>query len=573
MPWSVAKPPSVAKNWTTAEKKKCVTAANAVLADGGSEEDAIFACIRAAGKSKKQSGVGMARQKDVAAQQDRSRRYSITIREDGNFKPPAELPDSEWGDPVNYYFPVTDKKSAKQAQADFADIAEDTYKGRSLFIIRGRINRLARKYGVGPILNEEPDAVTLSDTKYEGTHRFYAVMQMPEIEEETDPHYGLVRIPAARNTVLQHPWWGAIYLDDDLFQSFIDNWSTNLIGFDLSIDADHDTSSGALAWVKDVTYDGEKFELWVDPTSLGYGQLGDVWRYASIEFLENYRDPETGADYGPTLMGCAATNRPFVHRQNAISVLSSSSPGCTDLECSLITNSVQGVGEMTTEVLFDGADEEGIVDGGQEGPGNDDLDDIQAQAAMLNQPEPTPATEPAEAQEPEPTQPVTPQPSQPVQARQFSDQDVAAILAQNAKLLARDRERTIAEACEKALARGVAPAVVEVARQVLSATEPLAEATISLSVPADGQATNKVVNLFGAVAELLNLVPGRISDPALSYQFQAEEPTTEPIPDNPYLNREIETVEEAEEAARNRRKELGIRYDRNIPGATGAVEM
>jgi len=52
MPWSDEDPPSVAKNWTSEEKHKCVTAANAVLADGGSDQDAIFACIAAAGKSK-----------------------------------------------------------------------------------------------------------------------------------------------------------------------------------------------------------------------------------------------------------------------------------------------------------------------------------------------------------------------------------------------------------------------------------------------------------------------------------------------------------------------------------------
>lgn len=53
MPWTVESPPPPAKNWTEAEKKKCVKAGNSVLADGGSEQDAIFACIRAAGKSTK----------------------------------------------------------------------------------------------------------------------------------------------------------------------------------------------------------------------------------------------------------------------------------------------------------------------------------------------------------------------------------------------------------------------------------------------------------------------------------------------------------------------------------------
>ena len=56
MPWTVKNPPSCAKNWTESEKKKCVIAANAVLREGGTEQDAIFACIRNAGKTEHPGG-------------------------------------------------------------------------------------------------------------------------------------------------------------------------------------------------------------------------------------------------------------------------------------------------------------------------------------------------------------------------------------------------------------------------------------------------------------------------------------------------------------------------------------
>jgi hypothetical protein len=54
MPWTVQKPPKVALNWSESERRRCVAAANAVLAEGGdnAEERAIFACIHAAGRSK-----------------------------------------------------------------------------------------------------------------------------------------------------------------------------------------------------------------------------------------------------------------------------------------------------------------------------------------------------------------------------------------------------------------------------------------------------------------------------------------------------------------------------------------
>lgn len=46
MPYSYPdKIPNPAKNWSASRQKKCINAANAVLNNGGSEEDAIFACL------------------------------------------------------------------------------------------------------------------------------------------------------------------------------------------------------------------------------------------------------------------------------------------------------------------------------------------------------------------------------------------------------------------------------------------------------------------------------------------------------------------------------------------------
>ena len=56
MPWSVQDPPKCALNWTDEEKGKCVEAANAVLRDGGSDEDAIRACIKYAGRTEHPGG-------------------------------------------------------------------------------------------------------------------------------------------------------------------------------------------------------------------------------------------------------------------------------------------------------------------------------------------------------------------------------------------------------------------------------------------------------------------------------------------------------------------------------------
>lgn len=61
MPWTLQNPPPPAKNWSEAQKRRCVAAANAVLTETGDERKAVFACIHAAGKSqRKQDGYSLA---------------------------------------------------------------------------------------------------------------------------------------------------------------------------------------------------------------------------------------------------------------------------------------------------------------------------------------------------------------------------------------------------------------------------------------------------------------------------------------------------------------------------------
>lgn len=57
MPWTIEDPPSppVGEDWQKDEIQACVSAANAVLEDGGDEGEAIQACIAAAGRSAKTS--------------------------------------------------------------------------------------------------------------------------------------------------------------------------------------------------------------------------------------------------------------------------------------------------------------------------------------------------------------------------------------------------------------------------------------------------------------------------------------------------------------------------------------
>jgi len=49
MPWTKDNPPAVAKNWTPEQQARCVSAANAALENDATDQQAILACISAAG--------------------------------------------------------------------------------------------------------------------------------------------------------------------------------------------------------------------------------------------------------------------------------------------------------------------------------------------------------------------------------------------------------------------------------------------------------------------------------------------------------------------------------------------
>lgn len=566
MPWTKSNPPSVAKNWTDTEKEKCVAAANGALQDGGSDEEAIFACIHAAGKSKKKGGKNnMAKASpEQVAQQGRSKRYGIAIREDGHLTKPGEwssLSDSQFGDPVNFLYPIADKTHAASAKSYF-DQHKGKYDRDSRGRVRARINRLCRKYGVDPIGDVKNSAPNAPNGLYLVGEIQLASPDLPE----DDPHYGLMRIPAARSAVFNHPWWGDIYLDQDLFESFVDNWSSNVVGHDLAVDPDHDTHQGALAWVRDIEInDAKGFDLWVDPTSAGKEVLGDVWRYASIEYTNNFVDQETGIEYGPTLLGCGATNRPFVHRQDAIQILSEDvlRQAGPQPDASYILLSQMEVQprmeDQLTEVLFD--DTDGIEDGNSQ-----ETNELVNEAMQFSgRAEPAVAAEEVSA----PAAPQAPQPvthSQPAPANiDLGGQVVTAaqvqeLMRQNAALLRDAHLNRVEKAGETALARGVAPVVVGLAKQILLAANPQASATIKMSVPAeDGTQVAKTLNLFDAVVELLSQIPGRITEMPLSYQYGETVANRGPVGANPYAGEDEMTPEEAEAWANARRSQLNIR--------------
>jgi len=131
------------------------------------------------------------------------------------------------------------------------------------------------------------------------------------------------QIPILRKSKFKHPWYGEMSFDDAFFTALINNFYANTLGFELSIDVAHEPDLGAVGWVKDLKYDKDVLTLMVQmlPTGLELIRT-EKFKYASMSLDAAYVDSETDQGFGPVLMGAALTNRPFIHRQEQVALLS-----------------------------------------------------------------------------------------------------------------------------------------------------------------------------------------------------------------------------------------------------------
>ncbi len=95
----------------------------------------------------------MVTEKDREAQKERSKKYGISIREDGHITKPSEwsdVPDDEWLDPVNYAYPVPDAEHVRAAAVYWGrGRNREKYSEEDQKIIEKRLQRFKKKYGIG----------------------------------------------------------------------------------------------------------------------------------------------------------------------------------------------------------------------------------------------------------------------------------------------------------------------------------------------------------------------------------------------------------------------------------------
>lgn len=121
-----------------------------------------------------------------------------------------------------------------------------------------------------------------------------------------------------------HQIYGNLEINKELMDKIKENFDNKVIGRDISFDFNHKRQE-ATAWLEALEVedaeDGTDFNKLV-----GYVSFTDIGReavtskryqYFSSEFSENWVDPE-GKEHGPTLLGGALTNRPFITKLRKI---------------------------------------------------------------------------------------------------------------------------------------------------------------------------------------------------------------------------------------------------------------
>ncbi len=129
-----------------------------------------------------------------------------------------------------------------------------------------------------------------------------------------------------------HANFGKVELTKKDLKSFKDNFENRVTGVDTAIDFDHETREAA-GWIKEVflSFDEETLLGVIRWTPKGALALSDrEFRYYSPEFSLNWIHPHTGAEHGPTLLGGALVNRPFL-KMDAIVGLNEKTKGVKEM--------------------------------------------------------------------------------------------------------------------------------------------------------------------------------------------------------------------------------------------------
>lgn len=123
----------------------------------------------------------------------------------------------------------------------------------------------------------------------------------------------------ARVVRFDDAYYGPVDLSADKLRAMIDSFNARVYGQDIAVDVAHQTANGAAGYIRSLALVGDRLRGEIEWTPFGQQAVKDRgFRYFSIEYHENYPNPETGAKHGPVLMGAGLTIRPRVKNLDPI---------------------------------------------------------------------------------------------------------------------------------------------------------------------------------------------------------------------------------------------------------------
>ena len=189
-----------------------------------------------------------------------------------------------------------------ESDADGDDEREDKREDKDV--------ELAGKAGIGSRKQETP-----------------SLRRIIRLSDKFDPK-GMLQLQLLRKAKLSHPWFGDLVFDEKMFDNLIHNFEKKITGVEIALDAHHRPDLGALGWLKKLekSNDNRKLFGYFSTTPRGEQLIRDQeFKYASVEYhpdLPDRKNPEK--THGPTLMGIAATNRPFITHMKSATFMSRS---------------------------------------------------------------------------------------------------------------------------------------------------------------------------------------------------------------------------------------------------------
>ncbi len=157
-------------------------------------------------------------------------------------------------------------------------------------------------------------------------------------------------VTLTRVVTFEDQYYGEVKITRAKLDSMVKNFAADVFGQKISIDVAHNHSNGAAGHIEKLFIEDDRLRAEVAWTQFGVEAIQNRgFSYLSIEFHENYKNPETGKKHGCTLLGAGLTVRPRVKNLDPVQL--AENPGCTGPYCSVTPNLLKTLSEENQEVM------------------------------------------------------------------------------------------------------------------------------------------------------------------------------------------------------------------------------